>query len=338
MPISVQCPGCGAKFRSDDKLAGRRGKCPKCAIQIQVGNVVQKHNAQPATPAAKVRETSAPVPSQCHAVPDDTANDPLSFLREERPAMGIKSNAGNSDKGAGGAMDEPAAPSTGEILVPQDFVSSLEVVIREWLGTRNRMRAMGECRVQLDCDFDTARRIVQLIETLPCGANEIRDAVQKTAAGKAIPLPERARSIGSEGVVGTDAPAAETTASSQPSRFSIPVIPAILGGACAGFLAGQVARPAASQCSEVWLTIAGFAAFVFMLPVIGFALDSRTPIFKTFATGGLFFLVLAMIMGLVGPAGGKGGHTRLPKNQNDTSIDEPTGPQLSRPDVRKGPP
>ena len=36
MSITVQCSGCGSRFRADDKLAGRRGKCPKCSAAIEV--------------------------------------------------------------------------------------------------------------------------------------------------------------------------------------------------------------------------------------------------------------------------------------------------------------
>lgn len=36
MSISVQCPGCGKKFKGEDRLAGKRVKCPSCGQSILV--------------------------------------------------------------------------------------------------------------------------------------------------------------------------------------------------------------------------------------------------------------------------------------------------------------
>src|SRR5262249_22700527 len=36
MPISLQCPGCGERWKANDNLAGRRLPCPKCRQEIQV--------------------------------------------------------------------------------------------------------------------------------------------------------------------------------------------------------------------------------------------------------------------------------------------------------------
>lgn len=55
MPINVQCPGCGGRFRADDKLAGRRGKCPKCSALIEV-----KSDQQPPAQHRAAEETSTP--------------------------------------------------------------------------------------------------------------------------------------------------------------------------------------------------------------------------------------------------------------------------------------
>ena len=37
MPISVECRGCGRKFQTPERLAGKRAKCPKCSAVIEVG-------------------------------------------------------------------------------------------------------------------------------------------------------------------------------------------------------------------------------------------------------------------------------------------------------------
>jgi DNA-directed RNA polymerase subunit RPC12/RpoP len=44
MSITVQCSGCGGKFRAYDKLAGRRGKCPKCSGNIVVPEWIPEHS------------------------------------------------------------------------------------------------------------------------------------------------------------------------------------------------------------------------------------------------------------------------------------------------------
>jgi len=42
VPISIQCPGCGGRFRAPDELAGKIVKCPKCSIVIRVGGVSRR--------------------------------------------------------------------------------------------------------------------------------------------------------------------------------------------------------------------------------------------------------------------------------------------------------
>ena len=36
MPIAVECPACGARFRTKDEFAGKRAKCPKCAEVLTI--------------------------------------------------------------------------------------------------------------------------------------------------------------------------------------------------------------------------------------------------------------------------------------------------------------
>ena len=66
MPISVQCPGCGGKFRAPDEAAGKRAKCPKCSAVIEVGSTQQQQSAQtsgvekgepPTPPAIPIKPT-----------------------------------------------------------------------------------------------------------------------------------------------------------------------------------------------------------------------------------------------------------------------------------------
>jgi ankyrin repeat protein len=66
----VQCPGCGRKLRADNKLIGKRVKCPKCSHVILVGETSQGQTAPP---------TSQPVPAQqepivAEAVPERVAS------------------------------------------------------------------------------------------------------------------------------------------------------------------------------------------------------------------------------------------------------------------------
>ncbi len=46
MPITVRCEGCGRSYRANDKLAGKRVKCPKCSGVIQVPEADQQQAAQ----------------------------------------------------------------------------------------------------------------------------------------------------------------------------------------------------------------------------------------------------------------------------------------------------
>ena len=50
MPITVECSGCGGRFRAPDEAAGKRVKCPKCSATIHVGSVHQPQSEQPSVP------------------------------------------------------------------------------------------------------------------------------------------------------------------------------------------------------------------------------------------------------------------------------------------------
>jgi len=60
MPISVQCSGCGGKFRARDELAGRRVKCPKCSAPIEVPGGQQQQAAIVAEGAERPKVTERP--------------------------------------------------------------------------------------------------------------------------------------------------------------------------------------------------------------------------------------------------------------------------------------
>lgn len=67
-----------------------------------------------------------------------------------------------------------------------EAASSLEATVRRCLANGDRMRAIGECRVRLDCDFDTAHTILRLTERLPRKSREIRDAMRNAVEGQSI--------------------------------------------------------------------------------------------------------------------------------------------------------
>ncbi len=57
MPLSVECPHCGSKYRVQDKLAGRNVKCPKCHTVIQV-HAVGPDDKPPALDTGQAPHTS----------------------------------------------------------------------------------------------------------------------------------------------------------------------------------------------------------------------------------------------------------------------------------------
>ncbi len=69
---------------------------------------------------------------------------------------------------------------------PDDAAFSLEAEVRRYLAGGNRLRAVGECQVQLNCDFDLANEIVRLIEKSSHTTDEIHEAIQKAAKQQPI--------------------------------------------------------------------------------------------------------------------------------------------------------
>ena len=77
MPITVQCPGCKTQLRANDKLAGRRVKCPKCSAVIEVAVSEQQQSSQAGTaqgaasqpPSSNPLATAAPGTPGAEAAP-----------------------------------------------------------------------------------------------------------------------------------------------------------------------------------------------------------------------------------------------------------------------------
>jgi len=57
--IRFACPQCHKGFQVEDKLAGRKTKCPNCHAQISVAIAVASHSSAPPTTKA-APQTSAP--------------------------------------------------------------------------------------------------------------------------------------------------------------------------------------------------------------------------------------------------------------------------------------
>ncbi len=63
MAITVACGQCGSKFNASDAMRGKRGKCPKCAAVIIVGDPIGAGD-RPAPQPQVVRPPAAPRPPQ----------------------------------------------------------------------------------------------------------------------------------------------------------------------------------------------------------------------------------------------------------------------------------
>lgn len=70
--------------------------------------------------------------------------------------------------------------------LPDDVASSVETQVRTYLAEKDRIGAVGECILQLNCDHEAADAIVRLIENSPCSSQHIRDVMRKAATGQAI--------------------------------------------------------------------------------------------------------------------------------------------------------
>lgn len=68
--------------------------------------------------------------------------------------------------------------------LPDNAPSFIEAEVRKLLAENDRIRAIGICRVQLDCDFDAAHAIVRLVERVPQGNSQIHDALHKAAGNR----------------------------------------------------------------------------------------------------------------------------------------------------------
>jgi len=70
--------------------------------------------------------------------------------------------------------------------ITDELARSVEAQVRRSLARNDRMRALEQCRAGLNCGGVGAHGVVCLIERLPSGAPEIRDAMQKAVRGEMI--------------------------------------------------------------------------------------------------------------------------------------------------------
>ncbi len=74
MPISVQCPGCGGKFRAPDEAIGKRAKCPKCPAFIDINDIQPQKSTSslaaqtPSLPPRTIQTQLGSMPEQTNTV------------------------------------------------------------------------------------------------------------------------------------------------------------------------------------------------------------------------------------------------------------------------------
>jgi hypothetical protein len=78
MPITVSCPGCGAKLNVPDTAAGKKVKCPKCSAHI--------NTSSPAGTAKAAPRVAKPLPDPAH-MPNPDASSAFTPPEPRFPAM-----------------------------------------------------------------------------------------------------------------------------------------------------------------------------------------------------------------------------------------------------------
>lgn len=104
MSMSVRCSGCGAKFSADERIAGKRVKCPKCQTTFKVPPVDTPAHQQPT-------ESGAEAPA---APPAGGIGD----LLDEWDEAG-KAGAAGGGYGAAGEAAADRCPTCGAPLKPE---------------------------------------------------------------------------------------------------------------------------------------------------------------------------------------------------------------------------
>src|SRR5260221_1017443 len=61
MPIAVICPSCSARIQADEKLAGKKRRCPKCESSIQIPAKRSDDSAEDQLPAPSNADAWLPV-------------------------------------------------------------------------------------------------------------------------------------------------------------------------------------------------------------------------------------------------------------------------------------
>jgi uncharacterized Tic20 family protein len=112
MPFIVHCPGCKARLKAPEALAGKTIKCPGCSQPV--------HIKAPAAPAPPARPRAAPPPAQqpvldeLEEVEDEV--DPRVKAREERAAPGRKAPPRRDEEVVADAVEElDAVEEVGEV-------------------------------------------------------------------------------------------------------------------------------------------------------------------------------------------------------------------------------
>jgi len=114
MSISAACPGCGTRYRVDDKFAGKRVKCKKCPSAIQFPTV---ENAAADEEEVNIRlrdDESDPVPAPRLKSPSPAAKPfqpappkPVDVLEEDNSVQELMALGRQADFDD----SEPAAPT-----------------------------------------------------------------------------------------------------------------------------------------------------------------------------------------------------------------------------------
>ena len=125
MPIPVQCSSCGRRFRAPDNSAGKKTKCPICAVDIQIPAIevpdddeeLRLAEPEPRTPAPSVENRPLSRP----AIP------PANASPAQSPSVGTRAPF----VAASGGTPPNAAPP--QIATPAKWVPPTKSATPDWL-------------------------------------------------------------------------------------------------------------------------------------------------------------------------------------------------------------
>jgi len=85
--IQITCPNCQATFKTDDKYAGRSGKCPKCGGRVVVPGNAQVPQPVAAAAAAHVHASQVAAPAVAQAFTQPAPPQPTTVVVQiQQPA------------------------------------------------------------------------------------------------------------------------------------------------------------------------------------------------------------------------------------------------------------